>query len=242
MTARRGKARGGLPRGARPFERRPWGGFQTLEKGPGYQVKRLVVQPGHRFSLQKHRHRAEHWTVVAGTPKVTVGARSRRLRPRESVTVPRGAWRYTRGERSRWERFERPDWSAASPRLRTSKENPVRDVVWTDDAVAELDGEAVAAGALTVRMKTSERRIVDGGLAATPRRPPGSSVWSPRTVWPARGRRPGRRQAPGRRPRSWRRCRRRCVQRAMLCCWSQKVTKSLIELRVKDDDACRQLA
>jgi mannose-6-phosphate isomerase-like protein (cupin superfamily) len=92
MKARRGRAGGALPKGAMPFESRPWGGFQTLEKGPGYQVKRLVVQPGHRFSLQKHRHRAEHWTVVAGTPKVTVGARSRRLRPRESVTVPRGAW------------------------------------------------------------------------------------------------------------------------------------------------------
>jgi mannose-1-phosphate guanylyltransferase / mannose-6-phosphate isomerase len=81
-----------MPKGAAPFEPRPWGGYQTLERGPGYQVKRLVVAPGHRFSLQKHRRRAEHWTVVAGSPKVTLDGRSRRLRPRESITVPRGAW------------------------------------------------------------------------------------------------------------------------------------------------------
>lgn len=81
-----------MPKGAAPFEPRPWGGYQTLEKGPGYQVKRLVVQPGHRFSLQKHRRRAEHWTIVAGSAKVTLDGRSRRLGPRQSVTVPRGAW------------------------------------------------------------------------------------------------------------------------------------------------------
>jgi mannose-6-phosphate isomerase-like protein (cupin superfamily) len=91
-VTRRRVARGRLPKGAAPFEPRPWGGYQTLEQGPGYKVKRLVVAPGHRFSLQKHRHRAEHWTIVAGSPKVTLDGRSRRLRPRESITVPRGAW------------------------------------------------------------------------------------------------------------------------------------------------------
>ena len=75
-----------------PFEPRPWGGFSTLEEGPGYKVKRLVVEPGHRFSLQKHRHRAEHWVVVAGSPRVLINGRARRLKPRACVTVPRGAW------------------------------------------------------------------------------------------------------------------------------------------------------
>ena len=88
----RRRAAGALPRGAATFEARPWGGYQTLEEGPGYKVKRLVVEPGHRFSLQKHRRRAEHWVIVSGSAKVTVGRRSRRLRPREAVTVPRGAW------------------------------------------------------------------------------------------------------------------------------------------------------
>jgi mannose-6-phosphate isomerase len=81
-----------LPRGATTFEPRPWGGFQTLEEGDGYKVKRLVVQPGHRLSLQRHRHRAEHWVVVVGSPRVWVGGARRRLRARQSVTVPRGAW------------------------------------------------------------------------------------------------------------------------------------------------------
>jgi len=79
-------------RGARGFERRPWGGFQTLVTGVGYKVKRLVVQPGHRISLQRHRFRAEHWVVVAGAPRIVIGAKARRLKPHATVEVPRGAW------------------------------------------------------------------------------------------------------------------------------------------------------
>jgi mannose-6-phosphate isomerase-like protein (cupin superfamily) len=83
------------PSGANPagaFEARPWGGFQVLEEGAGYKVKRLVVEPGHRLSLQRHEFRAEHWVVIAGSPRVHVAGRVRRLRPRETVTVPRRAW------------------------------------------------------------------------------------------------------------------------------------------------------
>jgi mannose-6-phosphate isomerase-like protein (cupin superfamily) len=71
---------------------RPWGTFQTLEEGPGYKVKRLVVNPGSRLSLQRHRHRAEHWVVVAGAPRVIVGRRVRMLGERGRASVPRGAW------------------------------------------------------------------------------------------------------------------------------------------------------
>ena len=74
------------------FETRPWGGFQTIEEGRGYKVKRLLVQPGQRLSLQRHRHRAEHWVVVTGSPAVIISGRRRRLRARGSVDVPRGAW------------------------------------------------------------------------------------------------------------------------------------------------------
>jgi mannose-6-phosphate isomerase-like protein (cupin superfamily) len=79
-------------RAARGFERRPWGGFETLAEGAGYKVKRLVVEPGHRISLQRHRFRAEHWVVVAGAPRVVIKGRPRRLKPRGAVDVPRGAW------------------------------------------------------------------------------------------------------------------------------------------------------
>ncbi len=81
-----------LNRAARGIERRPWGEFETLEEGAGYKVKRLVVKPGHRISLQRHRFRAEHWVIVAGAPRVVVSGRARRVKPRAAVDVPRGAW------------------------------------------------------------------------------------------------------------------------------------------------------
>jgi mannose-6-phosphate isomerase len=74
------------------FERRPWGSFEVLAEGPGYKVKRLLVDPGHRLSLQRHRFRAEQWLVVTGTPRVRVADRTRRLKARATVTVPKGAW------------------------------------------------------------------------------------------------------------------------------------------------------
>jgi mannose-6-phosphate isomerase-like protein (cupin superfamily) len=74
------------------FETRPWGGFQTIQEGPGYKVKRLVVEPGARLSLQRHRHRAESWIVVSGSPRMIVSGRARRTRARDAVAVPRGAW------------------------------------------------------------------------------------------------------------------------------------------------------
>ena len=52
---------------------RPWGTWEILALGPGYAVKRIVVEPGARLSLQRHRHRAEHWIVVGGTASVVRG-------------------------------------------------------------------------------------------------------------------------------------------------------------------------
>src|SRR5262249_7955302 len=74
------------------FEKRPWGSFEILDEGAGYKVKRLIVESGHRLSLQRHRFRAEHWVIIAGAPRVRVGGRTRRLKSRNTVTVPRGAW------------------------------------------------------------------------------------------------------------------------------------------------------
>jgi mannose-6-phosphate isomerase-like protein (cupin superfamily) len=84
------RRRGETPVGV--FETRPWGGFQTVEEGRGYKVKRLFVRPGQRLSLQRHRFRAEHWVVVAGSPRVIISGRPKRLKPRGAVDVPRGAW------------------------------------------------------------------------------------------------------------------------------------------------------
>jgi mannose-6-phosphate isomerase len=55
------------------FENRPWGSWHILDEADGYKVKRIVVSPGSRLSLQRHEFRAEHWFVVEGTATCTVG-------------------------------------------------------------------------------------------------------------------------------------------------------------------------
>ena len=70
---------------------RPWGSYQSLDLGERYQVKRIVVKQGGRLSLQLHHHRAEHWVVVRGTARVTVGDKVQIVHENESIYVPIGA-------------------------------------------------------------------------------------------------------------------------------------------------------
>ena len=70
---------------------RPWGYYQTVDTGTRYQVKRIVVNPGARLSLQMHFHRAEHWIVVSGTARITCGDETRLLRENESTYISQGA-------------------------------------------------------------------------------------------------------------------------------------------------------
>jgi mannose-1-phosphate guanylyltransferase/mannose-6-phosphate isomerase len=70
---------------------RPWGSFDSLEHQDGFQVKRLVVNPGAVLSLQLHHHRAEHWVVVKGTARITLNDDEFDLNVNESVYVPVGA-------------------------------------------------------------------------------------------------------------------------------------------------------
>lgn len=69
-------------------EQRPWGAYTVLEEGPGYKIKRIVVKPKHRLSLQMHYHRSEHWIVVSGTAKVTCNEHEHVLSHNESTFVP----------------------------------------------------------------------------------------------------------------------------------------------------------
>jgi mannose-1-phosphate guanylyltransferase / mannose-6-phosphate isomerase len=69
---------------------RPWGSFTVLEEAPTHKVKRILVKPGGRLSLQSHDKRAEHWVVVAGVATVTNGATVRDLRANESAYIPVG--------------------------------------------------------------------------------------------------------------------------------------------------------
>jgi mannose-6-phosphate isomerase-like protein (cupin superfamily) len=72
-------------------ETRPWGSFHVLDEGRGFKVKRIVVNPGGRLSLQSHKHRGEHWTVVTGTATVTVGEKVEDLMRLQSIDIPQGA-------------------------------------------------------------------------------------------------------------------------------------------------------
>ncbi len=69
---------------------RPWGFYESLIQGDRFQVKRIAVNPGHKLSLQKHFHRAEHWVVVHGTALVTRDAEVVMVRENESIYLPVG--------------------------------------------------------------------------------------------------------------------------------------------------------
>jgi len=70
---------------------RPWGHYEDLVEREDHKVKELFVNPGERLSLQKHRCRTEHWTLVSGEALVTVDSNEILLKPGQSVDVPRGA-------------------------------------------------------------------------------------------------------------------------------------------------------
>ena len=70
---------------------RPWGSYQSVDNGDRHQVKRIIVKPGGRLSLQKHHHRSEHWIVVRGTAQVTVNELVKIVHENESIYIPIGA-------------------------------------------------------------------------------------------------------------------------------------------------------
>jgi mannose-1-phosphate guanylyltransferase/mannose-6-phosphate isomerase len=70
---------------------RPWGSYQSVDSGERHQVKRIIVKPGQRLSLQKHYHRSEHWIVVRGAARVTVNDDVKTVHENESIYIPIGA-------------------------------------------------------------------------------------------------------------------------------------------------------
>ena len=83
---RRGRSEPLLPRQVH----RPWGWYDSIDHGPRFQVKRIVVKPGASLSLQKHHHRAEHWIVVSGTAEGTNGDQVTLLSENQSTYIPLG--------------------------------------------------------------------------------------------------------------------------------------------------------
>jgi mannose-6-phosphate isomerase len=75
---------------ARETDERPWGSYIVLDEAPDHKVKRLVVLPHKRLSLQLHRHRSEHWFVLAGSGVATVGEARHSLEAGDSIDIPVG--------------------------------------------------------------------------------------------------------------------------------------------------------
>jgi len=71
--------------------KRPWGSYTILEEGQFYKIKRIVVNPGAKLSLQMHYHRTEHWVVVKGTAEVTLEDKVILLTENQSIDIPKGA-------------------------------------------------------------------------------------------------------------------------------------------------------
>lgn len=69
---------------------RPWGTYETVCRGERFHVKKIMVEPGAKLSLQKHHHRSEHWVVVRGTAEVTLGERCFALHETQSTYIPMG--------------------------------------------------------------------------------------------------------------------------------------------------------
>ena len=72
------------------FDRRPWGTFTVIDDEADYKVKRLSVDPGQRLSYQVHSHRAEHWTIVRGTARVTLDGIPFTLHAGDTISIPLG--------------------------------------------------------------------------------------------------------------------------------------------------------
>ncbi len=69
---------------------RPWGRWEEYLNEPGYRVKRIVVRPGRRLSLQKHAHRREHWVIASGSGLFTLNAAQRRVQAGDALFIERG--------------------------------------------------------------------------------------------------------------------------------------------------------
>ena len=69
---------------------RPWGYYDCIDIGIGFQVKRITVNPGAKLSLQKHQHRAEHWVIVKGIARITCGVKTFNLEKNQSTYIPKG--------------------------------------------------------------------------------------------------------------------------------------------------------
>lgn len=77
-------------------DHRPWGFYRVIEDEPDHKVKRIVVYPGERLSLQRHRHRTEHWMILQGQAEITRNQEIITMASGQAIDIPQGAWHRVR--------------------------------------------------------------------------------------------------------------------------------------------------
>lgn len=111
---------------------RPWGSYTVLEEGPRYKIKRIVVNPSEKLSLQKHYHRSEHWVVIKGTAKVTIDDKEVFVHENESTYIPK----------STLHRLENPGKVPLEIiEVQNGEYVGEDDIIRTEDAYERLSGE-----------------------------------------------------------------------------------------------------
>ena len=68
---------------------KPWGSYQVLDEGTNYTVKKIIVNPGGKLSLQSHQHRSEHWIIAEGEAVVTINDEIKILKENKTIFIPR---------------------------------------------------------------------------------------------------------------------------------------------------------
>ena len=71
--------------------KKPWGSFKIIENGKNFLVKKILVKPSGRLSLQSHKHRSEHWTIVQGIAEVRIDNKTLELESNESIYIPKNS-------------------------------------------------------------------------------------------------------------------------------------------------------
>ena len=70
---------------------KPWGSFEIIDEGEKYTVKKIIVYPGGKLSLQSHEHRSEHWLIASGVAEIIIGEKIYNLKENDNIFIPRGS-------------------------------------------------------------------------------------------------------------------------------------------------------
>ena len=70
---------------------KPWGSFEIIDEGDKYTVKKIIVNPGGKLSLQSHEHRSEHWLIASGVAEVIIDEKTYSLKENDNIFIPRGS-------------------------------------------------------------------------------------------------------------------------------------------------------